>query len=126
MPLNRKTFIRYASALAAVSCCPDTSIWKTNPVIAAPANPNPDEAYWSAIRAAFPLSREWTYLNNGTMGPSPYPVIEAVHRGMMESDQLGTYFGYVLITLLISYIFYLLVEKPALILAKRLGRAMAS
>src|SRR6187401_325393 len=94
MPLNRKTFIRYASALAAVSCCPDTSIWKTNPVIAAPANPNPDEAYWSAIRAAFPLSREWTYLNNGTMGPSPYPVIEAVHRGMMESDQHGTYFGY--------------------------------
>jgi selenocysteine lyase/cysteine desulfurase len=57
-------------------------------------NANPDEAYWTAIRASFPLSREWTYLNNGTLGPSPYPVIEAMHKGMMESDQEGTYFGY--------------------------------
>jgi peptidoglycan/LPS O-acetylase OafA/YrhL len=39
---------------------------------------------------------------------------------------IATYFLYVLITLLISYVFYLLVEKPALILAKRLGRAVAS
>jgi peptidoglycan/LPS O-acetylase OafA/YrhL len=39
---------------------------------------------------------------------------------------VGTYFIYVLITLLASYIFYLLVEDPALRLAKRLGRAVAS
>ncbi len=53
-----------------------------------------DEAYWESIRAAFPLSRAWTYLNNGTLGPSPYSVIEATRAGMMETDVEGAYNGY--------------------------------
>lgn len=53
-----------------------------------------DEAYWRAVREAFPLAKDWAYLNNGTLGPSPYPVIEAVHAGMMEGDRLGLYGGY--------------------------------
>ncbi len=53
-----------------------------------------DEAYWKAVRAGFPLSTEWAYLNSGTLGPSPYPVIEATHAGMLRGDQLGQYDGY--------------------------------
>ena len=34
---------------------------------------------------------DFIYLNNGTMGPSPYPVIEAIKKGMMESDQFVNY-----------------------------------
>lgn len=50
-----------------------------------------DDNYWHNIRLMFPLSKDLTYLNNGTFGPSPYPVIEAVKEGMMESDMHGQY-----------------------------------
>ena len=53
-----------------------------------------DEAYWKNVRQLFPLSNEWTYLNNGTMGPSPYPVIDAIHKGIMQSDEQGDYGDY--------------------------------
>ncbi len=53
-----------------------------------------DEPYWQLVRQQFPLSRDFIYLNNGTMGPSPYPVIEAVRKGMMECDQFGSYGGW--------------------------------
>jgi L-cysteine/cystine lyase len=53
-----------------------------------------DEAYWQNVRQLFPLTRELSYLNNGTMGPSPYPVIEAVRAGMTEEDKMGVYGGY--------------------------------
>jgi len=39
-----------------------------------------NEAYWKLIRAQFPLSNSKIYLNNGTMGPSPYPVIHDVQQ----------------------------------------------
>jgi selenocysteine lyase/cysteine desulfurase len=50
-----------------------------------------DDDYWHSIRAMFPLSKDLIYLNNGTFGPSPYPVIEAVKVGMMENDTNGQY-----------------------------------
>ncbi len=53
-----------------------------------------DEAYWSLVRKQFPLTKDIAYLNNGTMGPSPYEVIEAVKKGMMEGDHSGNYGGW--------------------------------
>jgi cysteine desulfurase / selenocysteine lyase len=53
-----------------------------------------DESYWQNVRQLFPLSKDTIYLNNGTMGPSPYPVIEAVHNGMMDCDRQGSYGGW--------------------------------
>jgi len=94
MPLSRKSFLRYASAIAAASL---TGL-RTEALPQALAPPGdvgaPDEDYWRSVRAAFPLSKDWAYLNNGTLGPSPYPVIEAVHAGMMEGDRFGMYSGY--------------------------------
>jgi selenocysteine lyase/cysteine desulfurase len=54
------------------------------------ADTDPD-TYWKLIRAQFPLSRDITYLNNGSMGPSPFPVIEATREGMMAADLIGAY-----------------------------------
>src|SRR5690606_26711356 len=94
MPLSRKAFLRYASAFAAASWS-SMQAFAAGPALSAPgADATDDEAYWRAVREAFPLSRDWTYLNNGTLGPSPYPVIEAVHAGMMEGDRFGAYNGY--------------------------------
>ncbi|MDZ4667135.1 MAG: aminotransferase class V-fold PLP-dependent enzyme [bacterium] len=53
-----------------------------------------DENYWQLLRQQFPLQKDWAYLNNGTMGPSPYPVIEAVRKGMMDGDVYGNYGGW--------------------------------
>lgn len=53
-----------------------------------------NEKFWKLVRQQFPLNKDWAYLNNGTMGPSPYPVIEAVHKGMMDGDVYGNYGGW--------------------------------
>lgn len=53
-----------------------------------------EEKYWKQVRELFPLDKSWAYLNNGTMGPSPYPVIEAVRKGMMDGDQHANYGGW--------------------------------
>lgn len=50
-----------------------------------------DEHYWNNVRQLFPLITDKVYLNNGTLGPSPYPVIEATHKGMMKTDETGDY-----------------------------------
>jgi selenocysteine lyase/cysteine desulfurase len=71
-----------------------------NPLEAAPLPKLEDkidpenEKFWKLVRQQFPLNKDWAYLNNGTMGPSPYPVIEAVHKGMMDGDVYGNYGGW--------------------------------
>ena len=95
MNFDRRHFLRSASLLAATSLS-DIDILaaqlqaKTNGKTIRPD----DEPYWSNIRTLFPLSKDGIYLNNGTMGPSPYPVIEAVKEGMTQSDVHGNYGGY--------------------------------
>lgn len=53
-----------------------------------------DEAYWKNVRQLFPLSKDFIYLNNGTFGPSPYPVIDAMRTGQMDADMHGNYGAY--------------------------------
>lgn len=93
MPLSRRYFLRASALLSACSLSELSSI--ANPVPPPPDGVGAeDEHYWNSIRAFFPLSREWAYLNNGTVGPSPYPVIEATRAGMMDTDRYGHYDGY--------------------------------
>src|SRR3954468_19486574 len=95
MTFNRRNFIRSASVLAAFTInemqalAAKTQVASGGKVIDAD-----DEAYWHNVRQLFPLTKDWTYLNNGTFGPSPYPVIEAVHNGMMDADRDGNYGSY--------------------------------
>lgn len=63
------------------------------------AAPMPDsnddsEEYWRLLRLQFPLSSNKIFLNNGTMGPSPFPVINEVYQDMMEVDTNGRYGGH--------------------------------
>lgn len=96
MKANRRTFIRQSSlALAGGLVAGNMATGAEAPMpevkgIVAPDN----EDFWKLIRLQFPLTRDWAYLNNGTMGPSPYPVIEAVRKGMMDGDQYGNYGGW--------------------------------
>lgn len=96
MKTNRRDFIRqssvaFAGSLLALNAdaMPELSIQALNKNAS-----NNDEDYWKMVRQQFPLTKDFTYLNNGTMGPSPYPVIEAVKKGMMDGDMHGNYGGW--------------------------------
>jgi L-cysteine/cystine lyase len=54
--------------------------------------PVPDsDDYWKKVRAAFPLTDQLTYFNNGTMGPSPGRVLDKVKASMDKVDTFGEY-----------------------------------
>lgn len=44
---------------------------------------------WDEIRKQFPLDPGLTYMNNGGLGPSPYPVIETITREMMDHERIS-------------------------------------
>lgn len=95
MNFSRKNFLRSASLLAACSLSELNVLAATQKV----SNHNgsvaaDDETYWKNVRQLFPLTTDKVYLNNGTVGPSPYPVIEAIRGGMMYTDEFGEYSGY--------------------------------
>ena len=95
MKFNRRNFIRSASILAALSFAEISDISAKQKINSNGKDiPDDDEAYWRNVRQLFPLSKDFAYMNNGTLGPSPYPVIDAVRKGMMEEDQNGNYGGW--------------------------------
>ena len=53
-----------------------------------------DEHFWAFVRDQFPLKRQPVYLNNGTMGPSPYVVMDATKEEMEDVDRTGRYGGW--------------------------------
>jgi L-cysteine/cystine lyase len=95
MKFNRKNFIRSAAMLAACSLGEIGSLAaREQAACGAPDMAPDDEAYWRQVRLLFPLSGDLTFLNNGTIGPSPYPVTEAVRQAMMEEDKFCAYSGW--------------------------------
>jgi cysteine desulfurase/selenocysteine lyase len=53
-----------------------------------------DEHFWNTVRDQFPLTHDRTYFNNGTMGPSPFVVREAVKTAIDNIDVSGEYGGW--------------------------------
>ncbi|MDP4236987.1 MAG: aminotransferase class V-fold PLP-dependent enzyme [Bacteroidota bacterium] len=52
-----------------------------------------EEAYWDSIRKQFPITKNLLFFNNGTMGPSPLAVTEAVTKQIVHVDSTADY-GY--------------------------------
>jgi cysteine desulfurase / selenocysteine lyase len=92
MYFSRRNFLRSATVLAALSLSEMQAMAASAQIKTDGKNIDEnDDAWWHNVRMMFPLSKDLTYLNNGTFGPSPYPVIEAVKAGMMENDMNGQY-----------------------------------
>ncbi|MES2702014.1 MAG: aminotransferase class V-fold PLP-dependent enzyme [Bacteroidota bacterium] len=95
MQFNRRNFIRSASILSALSLSEISRLSaKQETQTFGTDRAENDEVYWRNLRPLFPLSLDLTYLNNGTFGPSPYEVIDAVKEGILEMDKTGAYGGW--------------------------------
>jgi isopenicillin-N epimerase len=63
----------------------------------APAPPLPsaalynknEDAYWAALREQFVIPRDEVYLNNGTVGSSPLPVLKAVFDAFLDTEKMA-------------------------------------
>ena len=50
-----------------------------------------EEDFWRELRAAFPLTKDRVYLNNGTFGPSPQVVLDTMKENFTKSNTSGEY-----------------------------------
>jgi isopenicillin-N epimerase len=57
---------------------PDRSLYERN-----------EDAYWAAIRKQFLIPEDHVYLNNGTVGSSPLPVLKAVFDSYFDCEKLS-------------------------------------
>jgi len=48
-----------------------------------------EDAFWRALRHQFLIPRDEVYLNNGTVGSSPYPVLKGIFDSFMETEQMA-------------------------------------
>lgn len=53
-----------------------------------------DENFWGLVKSQFPITKHMIWMNNGTMGPSPYAVQEAMFIKETEANSTGDYGGY--------------------------------
>ena len=88
---NRRDFLKNTALLSGALAFSNI---KVNATPNLPAIAADDEQYWKLVRFQFPLSSNKIYLNNGTMGPSPYTVLNEVQQEMLEIETVGRYGGY--------------------------------
>ena len=96
---RRKFLLRSAGAAAGIAVgSPFSSplLWAQqangNPPAALPSPAlytKDQDRYWREIRKQFLIPRDEVYLNNGTVGSSPMPVLQAVFDGYLQSEKLS-------------------------------------
>ncbi|HVH86565.1 MAG TPA: aminotransferase class V-fold PLP-dependent enzyme, partial [Terriglobales bacterium] len=93
--LDRRRFLLSSIAIAAAAGLPFTS--KELQAAASDDVPLPpkelydrdQEVYWSELRNQFLIPADEVYLNNGTVGSSPRPVLRAIFESFQNTEQMA-------------------------------------
>jgi isopenicillin-N epimerase len=80
--MDRRHFVGIGSSLAAAS------LSRPSPTVLAELFRIDPEAFWADVRKQFLIPRDEIYLNNGTVGSSPAPVLKAVFDGYNALEKL--------------------------------------
>jgi len=90
--LDRRRFLSSAAGLAGAITLPGRLFAQ---LASAPANlpdakqfANNDDAYWAELRKQFLIPADEIYLNNGTVGSSPAPVLRAIFDGYNTTEKM--------------------------------------
>ena len=90
--LDRRRFLSSTAGLAGALALPD-SLFAQLPS-APPSLPDPsqytnnEDGYWSELRKQFLIPADEVYLNNGTVGSSPAPVLRAIFDAYNSTEKL--------------------------------------
>ena len=90
--LNRRRFLSATSGIATALALPSRLLAQLQ---SAPStlpgsalyNSDPD-AYWAELRKQFLIPSDEIYLNNGTVGSSPAPVLRAIFDGYTQTEKM--------------------------------------
>ena len=64
--------------------------WAGEPLLFSDSKYSADnDSFWAQLREAFPLNKNRAYFNNGTLGPSPQVVLDAVIDAMKKIESTG-------------------------------------
>ncbi len=91
--LDRRQFLLSGLALGRVAL--SESDWVSRiaaePIVPSSSSflPQDEEGYWAQVRRQFLIPSDVVYLNNGTMGSSPRPVLRAVFDAYEEIEKLS-------------------------------------
>src|SRR4051812_22999912 len=90
--LDRRSFLRAATGVGATLALQSRLLEAvTSPVPPLPPDPlfqTDEEAYWTQVRQQFLIPADEVYLNNGTVGSSPRPVLQAIFKGFEETEKM--------------------------------------
>src|SRR4029077_6171439 len=92
---DRRGFLSSLRAVAATAALPIPKIYddlahqSLVPMPGAALYDKDEEAYWTAIRKQFLIPEDEVYLNNGTVGSSPMPVLKAIIDCYQDAERLA-------------------------------------
>jgi isopenicillin-N epimerase len=92
---DRRGFLSAFGGIAATAAFPFSKIYEEQAHQDAAALPDAslyardEEAYWATLRKQFLIPEDEVYLNNGTVGSSPMPVLRAVIDGYHDTEKMA-------------------------------------
>ena len=92
---DRRSFLSWFAGMATLGSLPSPEV--CNEIFGQAPDKLPDrslydaneETYWTEVRKLFLIPEDEVYLNNGTVGSSPTPVLKAVFEGYRDSERLA-------------------------------------